>query len=284
MAGLNRIFILTSSTTVTVDRYAPAEYITFRQPGPLTHQPRVDELDRYHQAVDYPISDRWALGPWPWNTNGLSGAPDSPSGWIADGIGAILWSSAFTRDGGLLAAATAENFAEQDTSVHPRSIGIIDPDTGTVMVVYAISAVYPFYTGTGLGYSQKGNVAVIDKTSPLTAVQDGVDDDDFETGSGSITLGFSTNFIQVPEERVVNEKVWGTIREQGNQAGLLTLSIDSDELTETEQVATIRVRYNLDRTLGHTVVDDLGREWTINGARATDDRHFIDYDVSRMIA
>ena len=83
-------------------------------------------------------------------------------------------------------------------------------------------------------------------------------------------------------ETVTHNGIWGEMDELGIEQAV---SIVGTDLTESAQArATLKIRYRADLVDGDSVVDDLGRTWTVTSSRALYDRRFLEYDLQRLIA
>ena len=78
-------------------------------------------------------------------------------------------------------------------------------------------------------------------------------------------------------------RVWGRILERGAEAGLLTLTTDTDPVPGTVEVAEFVIRYDVNLAIGNVLVDDLGREWALRSSRSILDRRYLEFEGTRNV-
>lgn len=83
-------------------------------------------------------------------------------------------------------------------------------------------------------------------------------------------------------EPIAYPGIWGEFNEKGIQQSIASAGDILD--FDSEQTASLVVRYRNDLLGGESVIDDLGREWRVSSSRPIIDRRYIRYELVRTIA
>ena len=104
--------------------------------------------------------------------------------------------------------------------------------------------------------------------------------DDFQVTAG-ITVGFSAITAEQAGQNV-NRDVYCRITERGAESSLIAIE-SSTEITRNVDSAEFSIRWIDPRTYTRlvSILDDLGRTWTIDSFRASDNRRYLYLDTSR---
>lgn len=79
-------------------------------------------------------------------------------------------------------------------------------------------------------------------------------------------------------------RVWGELVERGAAVGVLDVTTQGLAPERAEESATALIRYDPALTLATGLVDDLGRRWGVSGVRTTEDRRYLELELSRTVS
>ena len=140
-----------------------------------------------------------------------------------------------------------------------------------------------------LGIYVEANVSFVtvratDVTLRLTDVQ--------YVGSADFVWGADTFVIVLLERHeadqsiteVSNRPTWGRITERGSGLAIVETAVEGTLTSESQETATVLVRYDPGRAIGTSVVDDLGRVWAVSSTRTLIDRRYLEYSLSRTVS
>ena len=123
-------------------------------------------------------------------------------------------------------------------------------------------------------------------TIPVSAYALGNGDFPFYDGADGFECNIRIEFegfgTQESLTKVESKRVWGAMTERGSQAGFISLEGNDTEAAQEE--AEFIIRYSPALANGQSLIDDLGREWTIGNSRTMLDRRYMLFEGFRHLA
>ena len=157
---------------------------------------------------------------------------------------------------------------------------VTTPDAGGAYVQFHVIRIFSFVDQPTISVMEVGQSGDALFPDPVLVGEDFALEPD-----GYVQFSFERHFADQTVETTFDKKVWGQLLERGSALGVVTVTTEeTDALTASQEEALAIIRYNPSLAIGTRLVDDLGRQWTIEGSRSLEERRYLEYSLTRSVA